>query len=41
MIPDRCSYCKGKPEYKKTEFIARVGDRIIVIKEIPAYICKE
>jgi len=41
MIPDRCSYCKGKLEYGKTEFIARVGEKIIVIKEIPAYICNQ
>jgi hypothetical protein len=28
-------------KYGKTEFIARAGDRIIVIKEIPAYVCRK
>ncbi|WP_245543523.1 YgiT-type zinc finger protein [Methanoplanus limicola] len=41
MIPDRCSYCRGKLEYGKTEFIAGAGEKIIVIKEIPAYVCRK
>ncbi|UUX93124.1 type II toxin-antitoxin system MqsA family antitoxin [Methanoplanus endosymbiosus] len=41
MIPDRCSYCKGKLNTKKTEFIAESGEKIIVIREIPAYICNQ
>jgi len=39
MIPDRCTFCKGTLHEGKTEFIARVGDEIIVIKEVPAFVC--
>jgi len=39
MIPDRCTFCKGTLHEGKTEFIARVGDEIIVIKEGPAFVC--
>ena len=40
MIPDRCSFCKGKLVEGKTEFIARVENEVVVIKEVPAYICE-
>jgi len=39
MIPERCTFCKGTLQEGKTEFIARVGDGIIVIRDVPAYIC--
>jgi len=39
MIPERCTFCKGTLQEGKTEFITRVGDGIIVIKDVPAYIC--
>lgn len=41
MIPERCSYCKGNLKEGKTEFMVRVGEEVIIIKEIPAYICDQ
>jgi len=40
MKPDRCSFCKGKLEEGKTEFVAKVGDEVISIKDVPAYVCE-
>ncbi len=40
MKPDRCSFCKGKLYEGKTEFIAKVGDEVISIKGVPAYVCE-
>lgn len=34
MIPERCTFCKGTLQKGKTEFIARVGDGIIVIRDV-------
>ncbi|NVO67778.1 type II toxin-antitoxin system MqsA family antitoxin [Methanofollis tationis] len=40
MIPERCTFCRGGlHEGERLEFIARVGDEIIVIKEVPAFVC--
>jgi len=39
MRPDRCNFCKGKLFKGKTEFVAKVGDEVISIKGVPAYIC--
>jgi len=39
MIPERCTFCRGGLHEGKAEFIARVGDEIIVIKEVPALVC--
>ncbi|KUK60416.1 MAG: Uncharacterized protein XD82_1618 [Methanoculleus marisnigri] len=33
MIPERCTFCKGTLQEGKTEFMARVGDEIIVIRD--------
>lgn len=41
MIPERCSYCKGNLEEGRTEFIVRVGDQVIIIRDIPAYVCNQ
>lgn len=41
MIPERCSYCKGNLEKGKTEFIAHVGNEVIVVRDIPAYVCNQ
>ena len=38
MKPDRCSFCKGKLVEGKTEFVAKVGEQIIAIKEPGDYI---
>ncbi len=41
MIPDRCSLCKGTIREGTTEFIARAGDEVVVIRDVPAYVCEE
>jgi len=41
MKPDKCDLCNGKLHEGKTEFVARVGDKVVVIKDVPAYICEE
>jgi YgiT-type zinc finger domain-containing protein len=41
MIPDRCSFCKGKLREGKTEFLARAAGEVIVIKDVPAYVCDQ
>ena len=41
MIPDRCTFCKGRLEEEKTEFIARAGGEVVVIKDVPAYVCDQ
>ena len=40
MKPEQCSFCKGVLYNGKTEFIARVGDEILSVKDVPAYICE-
>ena len=39
MIPERCTFCKGTLREGKTEFIARIGDEIVVVRDLPAFIC--
>ena len=41
MIPDRCSFCKGKLHEGKTEFLAHAAGEVIVIKDVPAYVCDQ
>ena len=41
MIPDLCSFCKGKLREGKTEFMAHAGGEVIVIKDVPAYVCEQ
>ncbi len=41
MIPERCGYCKGNLEKGRSEGIARVGDEVIIVKDIPAYVCNQ
>jgi YgiT-type zinc finger domain-containing protein len=40
MKLDRCSFCKGKLYEGETEFVAKVGDEVISIKDVSAYICE-
>lgn len=40
MKPNKCNLCNGKLREGKTEFVARVGDKVVIIKDIPAYICE-
>jgi YgiT-type zinc finger domain-containing protein len=37
---DRCSFCEGKLYEGRTEFVAKVGDEVISIKDVPAYVCE-
>ena len=39
LKPDSCSFCKGKLHDGETEFMARVGEQVAVITEVPAWIC--
>ncbi len=41
MMPDKCSFCKGKLVKGKTEFVVKVGDKVLAIKDVSAYICEE
>jgi len=41
MIPDRCSFCKGKLRNGKTEFLAHAAGEVIMIKDVPAYVCEQ
>jgi len=41
MIPDSCSFCKGKLVKGETEFVVRVENEVLVIKDVSAYICEE
>ncbi|KAF5411183.1 MAG: hypothetical protein C5S43_03625 [Candidatus Methanocomedens sp.] len=41
MMPDRCSFCKGKLVKGKTEFVVRVENEVLAIKDVSAYICQE
>ncbi|AKB36950.1 hypothetical protein MSSAC_2360 [Methanosarcina siciliae C2J] len=40
MKPYRCVFCKSKLVKGKTEFVAKVGEQIIAIKDVSAYICE-
>lgn len=39
MSPEKCSFCKGTLTLGTTEFIARVHNEVIVIRDVPAYVC--
>ena len=39
MIPDICSCGKGRLKKGKTDFTAKVEGEIIVIRDVPAYVC--
>ena len=41
MIPDHCNFCKGKLQEGKTEFLAHAAGEVIVIKDVPAYVCDQ
>lgn len=40
MIPNECQYCGGKLREGITEIIAKVNNTVIVIKNIPAFVCE-
>lgn len=39
MIPDACQFCKGTLNEGKTDFIARVDDQVVLIRNVSAYLC--
>lgn len=39
MDPGECLLCKSKMREGTTEFVARVEEQIVVIKNIPAFVC--
>ena len=41
MIPDRCSFCKVKLVKGSHEFVVKVGEAILAIKDVDAFICQE
>lgn len=40
MKPDRCIFCKSKLVEGKTEFVAKVREQFIAIKDVSAYVCE-
>ena len=41
MNPDKCSFCKGKLVKGNAEFVVKVKDEMLVIKDISAFVCSE
>lgn len=39
MSPGECLLCKSKMREGTTELVAKVGDQVVVIKNIPAFVC--
>lgn len=39
MIPDTCSFCRGKLREGKKEFVVKVKNEVVVIKDVPALVC--
>lgn len=40
MKPDRCTFCRGKISEGETELVVKVGEKIIAIKDVSAYVCE-
>ena len=36
-----CFMCKGKLENKLTNYIADLGDTIIIVKDVPSQVCQQ
>lgn len=36
-----CSLCKGKMEHKRVDVIKKTNSKIVVINEVPAYVCQQ
>ena len=41
MIPDRCSFCKGKLVEGKHEFVVKVAETVLAIKDVDAFVCQD
>lgn len=37
----QCTFCRGKLKQGTTEFIARAGGEVVIIKDVPAYVCEQ
>lgn len=38
---NNCIMCKGNLEDRKTNFIADLGDCIIIVKDVPSQVCSQ
>jgi len=36
-----CSLCGGEMEVKKAEVIKKVAGKVVVVKDVPAWVCKQ
>ncbi|RLG23195.1 type II toxin-antitoxin system MqsA family antitoxin [Methanosarcinales archaeon] len=36
-----CSICGGEMEEKEVEVIKKAGKRVVVVKDVPAWVCKQ
>nr|QNO45898.1 hypothetical protein LAAKCKNM_00018 [Methanosarcinales archaeon ANME-2c ERB4]QNO52454.1 hypothetical protein BDIGKBFL_00009 [Methanosarcinales archaeon ANME-1 ERB6]QNO53493.1 hypothetical protein OBNMHAHF_00020 [Methanosarcinales archaeon ANME-1 ERB6] len=36
-----CSLCGGEMEVKKVEVIKKVAGKVVVVKDVPAWVCKQ
>ena len=37
----KCFFCKGELERSKTKFIVDLGSCVVIVKNVPAMICKQ
>jgi YgiT-type zinc finger domain-containing protein len=37
----KCGICKAEMEERGTTYTEDVGDRVVVIRNVPGYVCKE
>jgi YgiT-type zinc finger domain-containing protein len=38
---DRCALCNGRLEEGTTEFMARAGGEVVIINDVPAFVCEQ
>jgi len=38
---DRCALCNGKLEERTTEFMARASGEVVIINDVPAFVCEQ
>ena len=36
-----CSICGGEMEQKEVEVIKKAGEKVVVVKDVPAWVCKQ
>jgi len=41
MIPNQCSACQGELEARLNTFTSWIDDRLVVIENVPALVCKQ